>query len=260
MHDRLTIVKVGGKVVEEPDSLSAFLKGFSGIAGQKILIHGGGRSATSIAEKLGIETKMVDGRRITDQDMLDVAVMVYGGLVNKNIVAQLQALNKQAIGLTGADLDLVRAVKRPVKEVDYGYVGDVTGVNIDNVEEMIKNEVIPVVAPLTHDGKGQMLNTNADTMAAELAKAFSFVFRVSLVYCFEKKGVLADPQDNQSVIANLTPELFDEYKESSVISDGMIPKLDNGFDALKRGVSEVFITNVDGVNNGFSSGTLLSNS
>ncbi|MBK3517465.1 acetylglutamate kinase [Carboxylicivirga marina] len=258
MHDRLTIVKVGGKVVEELDSLKAFIKDFASIAGQKILVHGGGRSATAIAQQLGLETKMVEGRRITDQNMLDVVVMVYGGLVNKNIVAQLQALNKQAVGLTGADLDLVRAVKRPVKDIDYGYAGDVTGVNTEQIEDLIKNGVIPVVAPLTHDGKGQMLNTNADTMAAELAKAFASVFRVSLVYCFEKKGVLSNPADDDSLIANLSYEMFDEYKESGVINDGMVPKLDNGFAALKRGVSEVFITNIKGLSSGLSSGTLLS--
>ncbi|MCU4154854.1 acetylglutamate kinase [Carboxylicivirga sp. A043] len=257
MHDRLTIVKVGGKVVEEEESLKAFIKDFASIAGQKILVHGGGRSATAIAEQLGFETKMVDGRRITDQKMLDVVVMVYGGLVNKNIVAQLQALNKQAVGLTGADLDCVRAIKRPVKDIDYGYVGDVTSVNSEQLEELVKNGVIPVVAPLTHDGEGQMLNTNADTMAAELAKAFASSFRVSLVYCFEKKGVLENPDDDDSVIANLTSDLFSEYKESGVVSEGMIPKLDNGFAALKRGVSEVYITNIEGLKNGFSSGTLL---
>jgi len=254
----LTIVKVGGKVVEEPESLKAFIKDFASIAGQKILVHGGGRSATAIAEKLGIETKMVDGRRITDNEMLNVVVMVYGGLVNKNIVAQLQALNKQAIGVTGADLDLVRAVKRPVKEIDYGCVGDVKAVNSQQLEELIKNGVIPVVAPLTHDGQGQMLNTNADTMAAELAKAFAQNFRVQLVYCFEKKGVLHNPEDDNAVIANLTHNAFEEHKASGVINDGMIPKLDNGFSSLKQGVAGVVITNIDGLKSGFSSGTTLS--
>ncbi len=258
MHDRLTIVKVGGKVVEEPDSLSAFIKDFASIAGQKILVHGGGRSATAIAKQLGIETKMVDGRRITDKAMLDVVVMVYGGLVNKNVVAQLQSLNKQAVGLTGADLDLVRAVKRPVTDIDYGYAGDVTSVNTEHIEDLIANGVIPVVAPLTHNGKGQLLNTNADTMAAELAKAFARSFRVQLVYCFEKKGVLENPDDDNAVIAHLTSDLFEQHKESGVINEGMIPKLDNGFSALKQGVSQVFITNIDGLKTGFSTGTQLS--
>ncbi|MBR8536577.1 acetylglutamate kinase [Carboxylicivirga sediminis] len=258
MHDRLTIVKVGGKVVEEPDALSSFIKDFASIAGQKILVHGGGRSATAIANQLGIETKMVEGRRITDKSMLDVVVMVYGGLVNKNVVAQLQALNKQAVGLTGADLDLVRAVKRPVKDIDYGYAGDVTAVNTEHIEELIANGVVPVVAPLTHNGQGQLLNTNADTMAAELAKAFAKIYRVQLVYCFEKKGVLEDPSNDNSVITHLSYRLFDEYKQSGVINEGMIPKLDNGFSAIKHGVSEVFITNIDGLKTGFSTGTQLS--
>lgn len=257
MNDKLTIVKVGGKVVEEPESLKAFINDFASIAGQKILVHGGGRSATAIADKLGIETKMVEGRRITNAEMLNVVVMVYGGLVNKNIVAQLQALHKQAVGLTGADLDLIRANKRPVADIDYGYVGDVNQVNTDQLEELVKNGVVPVVAPLTHDGKGQMLNTNADTIAAELAKAFAHSFRVQLVYCFEKKGVLENPSDDDSVIKNLSNELFEEHKQSGVISEGMIPKLDNGFNALKQGVAEVFITNTDGLRKGFTDGTLL---
>jgi len=258
MFDRLTIVKVGGKVVEEAESLKAFIKDFANIAGQKILVHGGGRSATAVAEQLGIQTKMIDGRRITDADMLNVVVMVYGGLVNKNIVAQLQALNKQAIGLTGADLDLVRAEKRPVADIDYGYVGDVTGVNTEALEELVKSGVIPVIAPLTHDGEGQLLNTNADTVASELAKSFASSFRVQLVYCFEKKGVLENPNDDDSVIPYLSREIFEEHKVNGVISDGMIPKLDNGFNALSRGVSDVFITNIEGVKNGFKEGTRLS--
>ena len=258
MYDRLTLIKVGGKVVEEPESLKAFIKDFANIAGQKILIHGGGRSATAIAEQLGLQTKMIDGRRITDADMLNVVVMVYGGLVNKNIVAQLQALNKPAIGLTGADLDLIRAEKRPVADVDYGYAGDVTEVNTTALENLINTGVIPVIAPLTHDGNGQLLNTNADTMAAELARAFAGSFRVQLVYCFEKKGVLKNPSDDNSFIRYLSEELFEEYKQNGVINGGMIPKLDNGFNALKCGVSDVFISNIEGLKNGFKEGTRLS--
>lgn len=244
--------------MEEAESLREFIKDFASIAGQKILVHGGGRSATSMASQLGIETKMVDGRRITDKEMLDVVVMVYGGLVNKNIVAQLQALNKQAVGLTGADLDCVRAIKRPVKDIDYGYAGDVTAVNTEQLEDLVINGVIPVVAPLTHNGQGQLLNTNADTMAAELAKAFSRSFRVQLVYCFEKKGVLENPDDDNSVIPNLNMSLYEEHKASGAINAGMIPKLDNGFGALKQGVSGVFISNVESLKNGFTTGTLLS--
>ncbi len=257
MIDRLTIVKVGGKVVEDPVSLAELLNDFSKIIGHKILVHGGGRSATAIAEKMGIQTKMVDGRRITDKETLDVVTMVYGGLVNKNIVAQLQARNVQAVGLTGADLDLIRADKRPVGDVDYGYVGDVKFVNCDQLEELIKNDVIPVIAPITHDGKGQLLNTNADTIASELAKAFASIFRVQLIFCFEKKGVLLNPTDDDSVISALDMESYIEHKASGVILDGMIPKLDSGFEALKRGVVEVEITNVHGLKFSKSTGTRL---
>lgn len=257
MMDRLTIVKVGGKVVEEPESLTKLLDDFSSIAGNKLLVHGGGRSATTMAKRLNIETQMVDGRRITDQSMLEVVTMVYAGLVNKNIIAQLQARHMQAIGLTGADLDLIRAVKRPVDKIDYGFVGDVTSVNTKLVEELIQNGVVPVIAPLTHDGKGQLLNTNADTMASEMARAFAQTFRVQLIYCFEKKGVLTDPTNDDSVINTLDPETFEEYKHSGVISEGMIPKLDNGFEALRGGVSEVVITNTDGVRTGGAKGTRL---
>ncbi len=255
--ERLTIVKVGGKVVEDPESLSALLADFSTIAGKKILVHGGGRSATAISEALGIKTQMVDGRRITDAETLKVVVMVYAGLVNKNIVAQLQAMNKQAVGFCGADLDLVRAKKREVQDIDYGYVGDVTGVNTDQLLDLLDADVIPVVAPITHDGKGQLLNTNADTMASELASAFAYNYKVRLAICFEKKGVLTDPDDEDSVIDTLNRELFADYKADGVISEGMIPKLDNGFCALKRGVAEVVISNIEGLKTGFSHGTFL---
>ncbi len=255
--ERLTIIKVGGKVVEEAESLSAFIKDFAGIAGKKILVHGGGRSATAISEALGIKTKMVEGRRITDAETLSVVVMVYAGLVNKNIVAQLQAMNKTAIGLCGADMDLVRASKREVKDIDYGYVGDVSSVNTNQLSELISSDVIPVISPLTHDGKGQLLNTNADTMASELAKAFAMEYKVQLAFCFEKKGVLLDPDDDDSVIRNLDSEMYSENKANGSISDGMIPKLDNGFAALKQGVSDVIISNIEGLKNGFSHGTHL---
>lgn len=258
MQERLTIVKVGGKVVEEPETLAQLLNDFSKIMGHKILVHGGGRSATAIASKMGIESKMVEGRRITDKETLDVVTMVYGGLVNKNIVAQLQARNSNAIGLSGADLDLIRADKRPVKDIDYGYVGDVKYVNCEQIEQLINNGVIPVVAPLSHDGKGQMLNTNADTIASELAGALAHSFNVQLIFCFEKKGVLTDPEDDNSVIRELTTEVYEQHKASGIISDGMIPKLDNGFNALKRGVREVAITNIDGLKPQTSSGTRLS--
>ncbi|WP_163323944.1 MULTISPECIES: acetylglutamate kinase [Draconibacterium] len=248
--DRLTIIKVGGKVVEEPESLEALLDQFRKISGNKLLVHGGGRTATEIAKRLGIETKMVDGRRITDADMLEVVTMVYGGLVNKRIVAGLQARDMNAIGLTGADLGLIKAHKRPVQDVDYGFVGDVDDVNARELRMLIDENVIPVVAPLTHDAKGQMLNTNADTIASELAIELSNYFKVYLFYCFEKRGVLTDPNDESSVIYDLNYKLFDQYKTEGVISEGMIPKLDNGFRAKAKGVQEILITNPENIATG----------
>ena len=248
--DRLTIVKVGGKVVEEPESLNALLDQFRKISGNKLLVHGGGRTATEIAKRLDIETKMVDGRRITDADMLEVVTMVYGGLVNKKIVAGLQARDMNAVGLTGADLGLIKAHKRPVQDVDYGFVGDVDDVNARELRMLIDENVIPVVAPLTHDAKGQLLNTNADTIASELAIELSNYFKVYLFYCFEKRGVLTDPNDETSVIYDLDYKLFDQYKNEGVINDGMIPKLDNGFRAKAKGVQEILITNPENIATG----------
>lgn len=248
--DRLTIIKVGGKVVEEPESLDALLDQFRKISGNKLLVHGGGRTATEIAKRLGIETKMVDGRRVTDADMLEVVTMVYGGLVNKKIVAGLQARDMNAVGLTGADLGLIKAHKRPVQEVDYGFVGDVDDVNARELRMLIDENVIPVVAPLTHDAKGQLLNTNADTIASELAIELSNYFKVYLFYCFEKRGVLTDPNDEASVIYDLDYKLFDQYKNEGIISEGMIPKLDNGFRAKAKGVQEILITNPENIATG----------
>lgn len=248
--DRLTIIKVGGKVVEESDSLNAILDQFKKISGYKILVHGGGRSATEVAAKLGIETQMVDGRRITNLEMLEVVTMVYGGLVNKKIVAGLQARGINAVGLTGADLDLIKAHKRPVKEIDYGFVGDVDDVNPRELRLLIEENVIPVIAPLTHDGHGQLLNTNADTIASEIAIELSNFYNVYLFYCFEKKGVLLNPNDESSIIFDLSLPLFNEYKNEGIISAGMIPKLENGFNAKRKGVKEILITNPENVSTG----------
>jgi acetylglutamate kinase len=250
---KLTIVKVGGKIVEEETSLRNLLSDFSKIEGLKLLVHGGGRSATKVATQLGIESVMVNGRRVTDAETLKVVTMVYAGLVNKTIVARLQALNINALGLTGADLNLIRSEKRPVKEVDYGFVGDVKAVNADLIADLINKEVVPVLAPLTHDKKGNMLNTNADTIAGETAKALASHFDVSLVYCFEKRGVLRDENDDDSVIAEITPAIYQEYVAQGVIQGGMIPKLDNAFEALHAGVKEVIITQASEL--GKSSGT-----
>lgn len=252
---KLTIIKVGGKVVEETDSLNTLLNDFSAIAGNKILVHGGGRSATKLSARLGIEAKMVEGRRITDAETLEVVTMVYAGLVNKNIVAQLQKRNVNAIGFTGADLDIITSVKRPVKTIDYGFVGDVVSVQTEVLQSLIEQGAVPVVSPIGHDGNGQLLNTNADTIAAELAHAFAKVCDVTLIYCFEKPGVLLDANDDTTVIPTLDHNLFKQYQEEGIIVEGMIPKLDNGFNALRCGVKRVIITNTDGIRNG--GGTLL---
>ena len=247
---KITLVKVGGKVVEESSSLQDLLARFSKIEGLKVLVHGGGRSATAIAERLGMETKMVDGRRITDENMLEVVTMVYGGLVNKNIVAQLQANGINAIGLTGADLNCMQAVKRPVATIDYGFVGDIVAVNVEELKLLVEKNVVPVLAPLTHDKKGQLLNTNADTIAAEAAIAFSKYYKVELVYCFEKPGVLEDADDDDSVIDSLNHSQFKMLQESGAIHAGMIPKLDNSFNAIGKGVHQVRITNIEGLQAG----------
>lgn len=243
--DKLVLIKVGGKIVEEPEALKQLLNDFTALPGHKVLVHGGGRSATAVAAQLGIESKMVNGRRVTDAETLKVVTMVYGGLVNKQIVAGLQAAGVNALGLTGADLNYMRSVKRPVKDVDYGYVGDVEEVQSDILASLIAMDVVPVLAPLTHDKQGNLLNTNADTIAGEAARALAKHFEVSLVYCFEKKGVLLDENDDESVISSLNPKEFEEYVAKGIIQGGMIPKLENSFQALNDGVKEVIITRAD---------------
>ena len=240
--EKLTLIKVGGKIVEEEDTLQKLLRDFSKIQGFKMIVHGGGRSATKLASQLGIESKMVNGRRITDAETLKIVTMVYGGLVNKNIVTGLQALGMNALGLTGADLNVILSEKRPVAEVDYGFVGDIKKVNGERLASLIKQDIVPVMAPLTHDGKGCMLNTNADTIAGEVAKALSEFFDVTLMFCFEKKGVLRDENDEESVIPEIDKASFSRYVEQGVIQGGMIPKLENSFQAVEAGVKEVIIT------------------
>lgn len=240
--EQLTLIKVGGKIVEEENSLNELLKEFSKIKGYKVLVHGGGRSATKLAERLGLENKMVNGRRITDLATLQVVTMVYGGLVNKNIVAKLQALNINALGLTGIDMNIMRSEKRPVKDIDYGYVGDVKEVNADILQYLIKQGIVPILAPLTHDKKGNILNTNADTIAAEAAQALAKYFDVTLVFCFEKKGVLLDENDDNSVISELNEPYFHQLASRKIIQGGMLPKLENAFKSIENGVKEVIIT------------------
>ena len=248
MKEKLTLIKVGGKIVEEEATLQALLSDFAAIEGRKVLVHGGGRSATKLAARLGIESQMVNGRRITDAETLKIVTMVYGGLVNKNIGARLQACGVNALGLTGADMDVIRSVKRPVKDVDYGFVGDVERVDATLLGDLIAKGVVPVMAPLTHDGCGNMLNTNADTIAGETAKALAQLFDVTLVYCFEKRGVLRDENDDDSVIPQITRADFEQLVADGVVQGGMIPKLENAFEALRAGVSQVIITQASAIN------------
>ena len=247
MKEKITIIKVGGKIVEEQDSLAALLDRFSAIEGNKVLIHGGGRSATRMAERLGIESRMVGGRRITDSDTLQVVTMVYGGLVNKTIVAQLQARGVNALGLTGADCNIIKAHKRPVREVDYGFVGDVDKADGLMLSRLIEQGIVPIVAPLTHDGNGNLLNTNADTMAAETAKALSAHYDTRLIYCFEFPGVMRDPDDADSLIPTITRESYRTLLADGIVSGGMVPKIDNAFNAIDNGVGEVIITRADAI-------------
>ena len=243
MKEKLTIVKVGGAVVEDEAQLAQLLKDFSAIEGKKVLVHGGGRRATQVAASLGIESKMVNGRRITDAEMLNVVTMVYGGLVNKNLVARLQANGVNALGLTGADIDVIRSHKRPLKDgIDYGFVGDVDKANGQMLSRLIEEGITPVMAPLTHDGQGTILNTNADTIASETAKALAPYYDVTLIFSFEKKGVLSNPDDDDSVIPVITHADFIKYKEDGTISGGMLPKIENALAAIDASVGRVIIT------------------
>lgn len=239
----LNIIKIGGNVIDNPEQLEEFLEKFSALPGRKILVHGGGKIATRMASDMGIEAKMVEGRRITDAAMLDVVTMVYAGLTNKNLVASLQKYNCNAIGLCGADANVIKAVKRPVKEIDYGFVGDILADSIDSlaIKKLLEAEFIPVFSAITHNGNGQLLNTNADTIASSLAVALSKLYEVSLIYCFDKNGVLLDVNDEQSVIETIRSVDFERLKDSKTIHDGMIPKLYNAFEAISKGVSNVYI-------------------
>ena len=251
MKEKVTIVKVGGAVVEDEAQLTFLLKNFAAVSGPKVLVHGGGRRATQVAAQLGIESTMVNGRRVTDPEMLQVVTMVYGGLVNKNLVARLQACGINALGLTGADMNVIRSHRRPpvsvqtdtgTTTVDYGFVGDVESADGSRLTELINSGITPVVAPLTHDGQGNILNTNADTIAATVAKALACHFDVTLIYAFEKKGVLSNPDDEDSVIPVITPQMFEQFKADGTISGGMLPKIENALEAVNAGVKSVIIT------------------
>ena len=272
MKEKLNIIKVGGGVVENAASLASLLSQFARMEGRKVLVHGGGRLATSMATRLGIESRMVGGRRITDEEMLRVVTMVYGGLVNKNIVAGLQAKGVKAIGLTGADGDVIRSHRRPLKRVkmddgteqmvDFGFVGDVDKVDARLLASLIESGNVPVVAPLTHDGDGHILNTNADTIASSVACALAEHYDVTLTFCFEKAGVLRDADDDSSVIPLITEEQAAVLIEKGIISGGMIPKIENAFQAIHQGVKQVIIThseNIDGTKGTTIKGEKLKN-
>ena len=243
----LYIVKIGGNVIDNSEALYNFLKDFTALPGYKILVHGGGKVATQLSETLGVEAKLVDGRRITDIETLRIVTMVYAGLINKNIVAQLQRFGTNAIGLTGADGDFIRTKKRPVKTIDYGFVGDIdeNSINPKNISNLMEAGFTPAFCALTHDGEGQLLNTNADTIASALAIALSGLYNTTLIYCFEKKGVLKDINDEDSLIQEINPHYYNELKTQQIIHSGMLPKIDNAFNAISCGVKAVIIGHSD---------------
>jgi len=241
MEQKLSIIKIGGNVIENKTELSKLLTLFASLEGLKILVHGGGKLATQLASKLGVESKMINGRRVTNAETLEVITMVYAGLTNKNIVAELQSNNCNAIGLSGADGNAIQAHKRPVKEIDFGFAGDVDGVNSTMISKLLEIDLIPIFCPMTHDGNGQLLNTNADTIASELAIGMSELYDTSLYYCFEKKGVLLDVSDENSVVQHINSEKYKALLTDGIIADGMLPKLENCFHALNKNVRKVCI-------------------
>lgn len=238
---KLYIIKIGGNIIDDELNLVSFLKLFACLQGHHILVHGGGKEASRISTAMGLEPQMVDGRRVTDEKTLAVVTMVYAGLINKNIVAHLQANGCNAIGLCGADANIIVAHKRVVSGVDYGYAGDIDFINHSALEQLLQDGLTPVLAPITHNGKGQLLNTNADTIAGEVAKAMASLYDVDLVYGFEKQGVLRDVENPESIIEKIDSGTFDTMKEKSQVHAGMLPKLDNAFDASRHGVSRVMI-------------------
>ena len=244
MKQKLSIVKIGGNVIENQVELEQFLLNFSKLKGLKILVHGGGKLATKLAAQLGIESQMSNGRRITDAKSLEVITMVYGGLTNKNIVSKLQALGTNALGLSGADGNSIQAHKRPVKEIDFGFVGDIDGINADFLNSVLSTGITPVFCAISHDGKGQLLNTNADTIASEIAIGMSPIFDTTLYYCFEKKGVLKDVENEDSVIQHINTETYSDLLQQKVIADGMLPKMENCFHALNNHVRKVCIGDI----------------
>ena len=253
----LHIIKIGGNIINDKELLSSFLLDFSRMKGFKILVHGGGKRATTMAKDLGLEPKMVGGRRITDEANLEIVTMVYAGLLNKNIVAELQFNNCNAIGLTGTDANCILAHKRIITDIDYGFAGDVDAINSDAIKLFLENKMTPVFCAITHDKKGQLLNTNADTISSEIAKALSSDYQVELVYCFEKNGVLEDVSNDNSVIESINKESYEDLKQKNIIAEGMLPKLKNCFNALENGVKKVIIGNPEVIFNRDQKYTIL---
>lgn len=256
--EKLTLVKIGGAILDDEVRLDSFLKLFAQLKGKKILVHGGGKTATKLSEKIGLNPEMVKGRRITDAEMLKVVTMVYAGLTNKTVIARLQGFKVNALGLTGADGNVLIAEKRPVTDIDFGYVGDITeaNVNTDFLKGLLDQEITPVFSAITHDGSGQLFNTNADTIAATLAVAMTRYFEAELVYCFEMKGVLKDVKDQNSVISVLNEANFNSFVEQKLIAEGMIPKITNALEAVKKGVSRVIIKSAEDLPDD-SAGTII---
>ncbi len=249
IKQKLKIVKIGGNVINNKEALSLFLADFSQIKEAKILVHGGGKKATEMANALGLQAKMIGGRRITDTANLEIVTMVYAGLLNKNITAQLQEKKCNALGLSGADANTILAHKRIVKDIDYGFAGDVDIVDSKMINVFLENGITPVFCAITHDGKGQLLNTNADTIASEIGSTMAGIYDVELIYCFEKSGVLSDIEDETTLIQNIDLNRYQILKEQNIIVEGMIPKMDNCFDALQKGVAKVIIGKSDVINN-----------
>ncbi len=245
--EKLTLVKIGGNIIDNENALNDFLNLFQQLPGKKILVHGGGKIATELSKKMGLNPEMVKGRRVTDAEMLKVVTMVYAGLTNKTIIAKLQGLGSNALGLTGADGNVIVAKKRPITEVDFGFVGDVTeeNVNTEFLSSLINQNIVPVFSAITHDGQGQLFNTNADTIASTLAVALAAIYNVQLIYSFEKKGVLKDINDENSVISSINEANFNSFVEQKIIADGMIPKITNALQAVNKGVSQVIIKNAN---------------
>lgn len=254
----LTVIKIGGNIVDNESALSDFLDTYVNIEGPKVLVHGGGKLATRMATQLGIETQMVNGRRITDDVMLPIAVMVYAGLINKQITAQLQARGCDAMGISGADAKLIQSHKRPIEPINYGYVGDfeATDVNVVRLKQLIEIGINPVFSAITADKEGQLLNTNADTIASNLAVALATEYKVALVYCFERKGVLQDINDENSVINTINQENFTQLKQQGVIADGMLPKIENALAAVNQGVDKVCIKKAEDLLDGMAGTTI----